>query len=131
MKYLSDYTEELQTAAFKKHGAIFAFSDAQFEEQREQGIEYTSLGHGLIAPKANAKQLLEDMRTINKNGIEKDIQENGIDGIIWRELANHEAQITNDTESTVFALDGYGIPIEKVQEVFKKYMKHCIENDLF
>ena len=74
---------------------------------------------------------MQEMKTINKNGIEQDIQENGIDGIIWRELANHEAQITTDTESTVFALDGYGIPKEKIQEVLKKYMKHCIENDLF
>ncbi|WP_444823022.1 DUF7659 family protein, partial [Vibrio parahaemolyticus] len=44
MKYLSDYTQQPQTALFDELGAFFAFSNKQFDEAKKKGIEYVSLG---------------------------------------------------------------------------------------
>lgn len=51
--------------------------------------------------------------------------------IIWRELANHEAQMTLDITSTADALEGYGIIREEVAAEWDAYLRHCVENDFF
>ena len=121
MKYLSNYIEEPQTAAFAKHGAFFAFSDKQLSESRKEGVEYVSMGMGLICPKINAKELDEDLRKILIEGIAQDVKENGIDNIIERELSNHEAWYTGNLDDTLEALSCYGelIVPEMVAAVYR------------
>lgn len=108
MKYLSHYMEALQTAAFNKYGAFFAFSDLQFNEGKKENVKYVNMGTGLLCPKENAADLLAELDTIYKNAIKQDIAENGKAGIIERELHNHEAFYTGSIADTIDKLTDYG-----------------------
>lgn len=125
MKYLSDYTEAAQTKMFKEQGVFFAFSKKQFEEgcKKVNAIKdnkVTSLGNGTYCLSKNVDVVINEFEKIHKNGIKLDIEENGIEGIIKRELNNHEAYYTGDIESTVEALNDYpNIDATKISIVFK------------
>jgi len=131
MKYLSDYTNVKQTKLWNDNGAFFAFGDKQLDEQKQEGVSYVSLGMGLIAPKENASKIIEGLESIYTEGIQQDISDNGIKAIIHRELANHEAQITNDISDTVEALEFYGITRAQVRAEYPSYFEHCVANDYF
>lgn len=120
MKYLNDYTEDQITKVMDQHGAFFAFSNQQFDEKKKDGVKYISCGAGLICPKENAVQLLKDINDVGEKGIQQDVGENGREAIIKRELANHEAYYTGDVDSTVDALEGYGITREEIVTVYRK-----------
>ena len=115
MKCLSHYIEENQSNSFKKHGAFFAFSKRQYEDQAKPDIKYMSCGAGLICPEANATALMDDLESIVSEGIKQDIAENGVDNIIKRELANHEYGYTWDITDTCSALERYGIEKTYIQ----------------
>lgn len=119
MKYLINYIEEAQTKAFNKAGAFFAFSDKQFDEQKKEGVEYSHIGAGLICPKENCKSLVEALGAIHKAGMEQDLKENTKEGVIKRELANHEAYYTGSIDSTFDALEAYGITAQEILTVFR------------
>lgn len=119
MKYLSQYMEAKQTKAFKKAGAFFAFSTKQFDEAKKEGIKYTNLGGGLICDKVKADTLIAELETIYKNCIREDIKDNGLSGIVLRELNNHEAYYTGDIESTAEALEDYPVTNEDIMRVFE------------
>ena len=119
MKYLSDYTQEHLTKAIEKHGAFFAFSKSQFDEKKVEGVKYVSDGTGMIAPKENYEKLSEEIEEIHRNGIKQDIEENGIELIIKRELRNYECYYTGEIEDAVDALEDYGITYEQVKNVYK------------
>ena len=123
--------EQQQTAAFERYGAFFAFSDKQLEEKRQEGIKYVSLFSGLIAPKDNAKRLLEELEAITDNYIKRDIEENGIKKILWREFANYECQIVGNPEDAIDALENYHIDKKTIQEEWANYWNWCIDNDNF
>ena len=131
MKYLSDYTNQKQTELFNRTGTFFAFSKQQYEEKAVDGVKYASLGSGFIVPKDNIDDLLTGLDSLQSDGISQDIAENGIKGIIWRELANHEAQITRGITETVEALEGYPITEKDVQAQWKDYWNDCVENNYF
>jgi len=125
MKYLSEYMEDRQTKAFEKAGSFFAFGDKQFKEAKEKH-NYTdknqlvSLGVGMICPKDTAEDLLKELETIYKESIAQDIAENGIENCIKRELNNHEAYYTRDTESTAEALSDYpNATAENIGKIFR------------
>jgi hypothetical protein len=118
--------------AIKKHGGFFAFSDKQHEEQAVKGVKYVHLIGGLVVPSSNAKELMKDIEKGAGNAIAEDLKNNGEDKIIWRELANHEAQLTMNIDDTMLALSGYGIKREKVQEIYEgKYFDYCVDNNCF
>lgn len=119
MKYLSDYISEKQTQVFNETGAFFAFSDKQFLEGKKEGVTYVSLGGGMLCPKENASVLVERLDGIYKEGIKQDIEENTIEGVIRRELANHEAYYTGDIDQTFEAIQDYGVTREQVLEIYK------------
>lgn len=131
MKHLTDYTQEAQTKLFDECGAFFAFGSEQFKEKRVEGVSYYDMGAGLICPKENAEKLTKGLDSIQAAGVKKDIKENGITKIIWREFANYECQIVYDYTDAKDALIDYGITEEQIEAEFKKYMSHCIEHDLF
>ena len=118
MKYLNNYVEDAQTELFDKLGVFFAFSNKQFDEGKKEGVEYCSLGAGIICPKGNEKELMSELDKINKQGIHQDIIENGSENIIKRELSNHECYYTGDISDCVDKLDGYGITREQIKAVF-------------
>ncbi|MGD8232076.1 DUF7659 family protein [Vibrio sp. TRT 1302] len=121
MKYLSDYIQQPQTALFDELGAFFAFSNKQFDEAKKKGVEYVSLGMGMIVPKNNAKKLVERLEEIQKEGIKQDIAENGKEAIIRRELSNHECFYTNDITDCVEKLEEYGYSYDDVYQVYRQW----------
>ena len=118
MKYLSDYISESQTMLFDQTKSFFAFGNDQLNEKIEKKVIYVRLGGGLFTPKENVKTLVEGLAVILKNGIEKDIAENGIFNIIKRELNNHECFYTGEISDCVNALAEYPISKEQVFNVF-------------
>jgi hypothetical protein len=131
MKTLSSYTEARTTELLNSTGAFFAFGQKQMDEQKVEGITYTSMGGGLVVPIVNAAEFADRFKTIVSESIAQDIAENGKPAIIRRELANHEAQITSDISDTVEALEGYGISEEEVQAQWGAFFQDCIDNDYF
>lgn len=128
MKYLSDYTQQAQTDLFDELGVFFAFSNQQFEEARKQGIEYVSLGMGMIVPECNAKSLVERLVDIQKEGIKQDIAENGKHAIIRRELFNHECFYTGDVWDCVEKLEEYGY---RYDDIYQVYSDICKKEDVY
>lgn len=128
MKFLQDYIQDKQTAAFKKYGAFFAFSKSQFDEQKVEGVKYSSLGMGLICPVGKGKELMAELEEIAKWGRKKDIKENTKERVILRELDNHECYYTNDITSAVEELEPYGITREEVMKMYRN-RNHKFEKD--
>ena len=124
MKYLSDYSQQGITNLLSTLGGFYAFSDAQYNEGKKEGVEYVSLGMGLICPKENAKALQEGLIEVSKNAIQQDLKENGKVNIINRELSNHEAYYTGDISDTYYALKCYGITEAEILEVYNEERKN-------
>lgn len=122
MKYLSDYTEEAIGAVLKECGAFFAFSSKQFDEQKQEGVDYVSIGSGTICPVDNIDKFLERIERVHKVGIACDIRDNGIREIIKRELINHECYYTGDPSDCVDKLSDYPTTKEQIIEVFRAEM---------
>ena len=123
-------TKDLISLAVEKNNGFWAFNEEQFLEGYKKHLKpYVNLGAGLYAPKSTYKQLKIDIENATNNSIQKDIKKNGIDKIIWRELANHEEQYS-DGSDTIEALKSYGITAKQIKPVYNKYMDYCIDNDL-
>ena len=131
MKYLSDYMNDKQSALFKETGAFFAFSSEQMKKERVDGVKYASLGVGMICPIDNVDKLIDGIETIQKESIKEDIKDNGVSGIIQRELGNHECQITGDIDNVVEALEPYGIDRDRIMMEWKTFWDKCVKNDWF
>ena len=121
MKYLSDYMQQAQTELFNKTNTIFAFSEKQFEEQYTKGITYVDLGGGMLAPKQHAKEVAQELQKIYQEAMALDLKENGIQGVIERELGNHEVYYTNDLEPVTDALKDY--PEITQKDIIKVYQR--------
>jgi len=131
MNYLSNYIQEAQADTMRKHGAFFAFSQQQFNDQKVDGVTYTTGPSGLLCPTANMNDLVKGLALVHRAGIAADLAENGKLAIIQRELANHECQITMDYSDALEALAGYDITEAEVRTAFSAYMDYCREHDLF
>ena len=123
MKYLSEYVEKRQTALFKELGIFFACDQKQFEEQEVKGVEYVGLPMQMVCPKKNVKGYLLRHPKLIAEGMAEDLKDNGMKGIIHRELGNHEAYYTYSIEDTVGHLAGYGFTREQVQAEFGNYCR--------
>ena len=128
MKYLSDYMEERQTAAFRENGAFFAFSNEQLAKEKVEGVTYVNMGSGLICPKDNTKKLRKELDTIWTESIAQDLAENGKSGIILRELYNHEAFYVGEIDNTVRALEPYKFTEEEILAVYRKNYNEACKN---
>jgi len=121
MKYLSDYMEQAQTDLFNKTNTFFAFSDKQFKEQYTDGIKYVDLGGGMITPTEHATKVIVELKMIYEKAMAQDLKENGIQGVIERELGNHEVYYTNDLEPVMEALKDY--PEITQKNIIKVYQR--------
>ena len=131
MKYLSNYTEEKTTKLLNKFGAFFCFSEKQFKENKKDGVIYSRLYGGLVAPKENVKSIMNGISKITSDGIKQDIKENGIKKIIHRELAKFECQFNGDITNAVDVLIDYGISKEEIKKEYAIFYQKCIDNDWF
>lgn len=107
MKYLSAYTEAPLSALFSELGVFFAFSKEQFNAKKVEGVEYNALSGGAIVPVGKVEEFLRRVDEIHEQGIKEDLAENTLEGVIERELINHEAYYTGSTEETQDALADY------------------------
>jgi hypothetical protein len=131
MKYLTHYIEEQQNKLFIETGSFFAFGKKQFEEQKQPGVDYANLGMGLICPVKNVEKFLERWDKVYSDGVKADMEENGAKNIIWRELFNHECQISYDCSDVTQKLSEYPITEKQIADEFPAFMDHCRDNDLF
>ena len=131
MNTLNHYTDKLTTELFNNAGAFFAFGQKQFDEKKQDGITYVSMGAGLICPKDKAKEVLEGVDNITADGIKARLEEYGVEKIIQYELANHESHFSFDHVTVRAILSDYGVTDEMFDEGLKIYMDYCNENDLF
>jgi len=120
MKTLNNYVDVATTKLFDKYNAFFAFNTAQFTEKRIEGVEYVSMPTGLICPKSKALQLLSELDAIHIEGVKQDLEENGVNNIIKRELANFETYYTGDISDCVDALKAYNISPDRILEIYKE-----------
>lgn len=129
MKYLTDYIKDRQTELFNKCGVFFAFSSSQFKENMdkvkdnhkingyEPGDKWMDFGGGFVLSKHFDKFCDEHEKIVN-DGMAQDIKENTLEGVILRELANHEFCITYDITDTWEAIEHYpGIKKEYVEKL--------------
>lgn len=131
MKSLNEYTDQAQNNLFEKTGSFFAFSKKQLDRQKKEGVEYTSLGYGMICPKDNAVELINGLDSINSDAIKLRINEYGINKIIQYELGNYECQITMDYSDAYDVLKEYGVNDGQMRQQFKIFMAYCRKHDLF
>lgn len=119
MKYLQDYMSDKQTKAFNNAGAFFAFSNEQLEKRKKQGVKYANMGGGLVCPIDNCNTLKNELEKIYKEAIKQDIQENGLNAIIRRELNNHECYYTGNIDDCVEELADYPVTETDILKVYR------------
>ena len=124
---LSSYTNPQNTLLFEKYGAFFAFSNAQIEESIENNVkngfpsskkDYVQIYSGLIAPKVNAKEIVNGLSDITKKAIAERLNDHNRKAIILYELNNFECFYTWDISDAVNALKDHGITESEIQKVF-------------
>lgn len=120
MKYLSDYTQEKQTQLFKTTGAFFAFSMDQFNEQKVENTKYVDLGTGMVVPKENVDLLIKGLEKVQAEAMAADLLENTREGVIVRELSNHECFYTGELDYCISQLEEYGITEDEVMRAYFK-----------
>jgi len=121
MKYLSNYIDEAKGNLYQKHGAFYAFSASQFNEQAEKGRQYVQIADGLICPKDTADAFMSEFEAIIHQAVEQDIRENGPEAIVEREYFNHECQYSLDRDAFDEALEVY-------KETFPSYFSQAMIN---
>lgn len=133
MKYLHDYIDQAQTDLFNETSSFFAFSSKQVAEGigHKTDIKYINIGNGLFTPEDKAQQVIDSLENIYKEGIKRDVADNGLRAIIRRELGNHEAQISMDLDDTRRALKDYPITLADIELEWPDFFKMCIDNDYF
>lgn len=123
---LSTIMQQAQTDLFEKYGVFFAFSNEQVAAQKVEGVEYCSMGGGMICPKEHADIVYKSLGEIYRNGIATDVAQNGIDKVILRELYNHESFYIGSTSNCADALADYPCTREDISRVYKEhYAKAC------
>lgn len=123
MKY-KDYQKELSdllTKVMDENKCFFAFGQAQFDEQKEEGVKYVQLGNGMLIPKDNMKSF-NDAYTKGEKEIKAKRKDLDRKKVIAYELNNHEAYYTGDIYSTMEILKDIfsDITEEEVREVYKE-----------
>jgi len=118
MKSFQSYTQDKIRTVFKDMGAFFAFSNRQFNEARQEGVEYVALDAGLVVPKGNVKDTLERLEQINKEAVSAFLQDHDKDSIILYELRNHECFYTGNIDDCVDKVANFNITEQEVMAVF-------------
>lgn len=105
----TQYSVDPMSALLERFGAFFCMNDRQFESRRQEGVQYVHVGNGLVVPEEHQKAVVEGLKEISEQSIERDLRENGVTKIIRRELANYECYYTGDLTDVIEDLERYGI----------------------
>lgn len=120
MKYLSNYVQQAQSDLLKELGVIFACSNKQFNEQANNDEKYEHCGAGAYCPVQNVKKFYEGLENIYKVGMQRDLEENGKDAIIERELSNYECYYSCSYEDALPTLLEYGFTVDDIKSIYFK-----------
>ena len=131
VKSLTEYVEEAQSKVFEENGAFFAFSNDLFDEKKLEGVEYVSIGSGLICPIVNAKAVIDGVNSTHAEGIKLRLKDYSLSKIIQYELANYESQISMNYSDAFDVLKDYGVDKDMMDKEWKIYWDYCVKNDLF
>lgn len=110
----------------KDHGAFWAFGQAQFEEQRQEGVKYKSIAQlgGLICPAEQVENLISAISKASdahNKEVKKLIEDEGKRRELIRyTLDNFESFYTHDLTDATNELERYGITSEEVKEEFNR-----------
>lgn len=114
------YQEKL-TKLIDDVGGFFAFGNEQFEEAMKEHNykkeDLCSTGLGMIMPKANLKNYIEQSKELNE-WFDKEVKKLNPNSVIIYELNNHECYYTGDISDALDILKGYGFTREQVLAVF-------------
>lgn len=126
MKSLTDYTKDGISEAMDRHGAFFAFGNQFFEKLPEgkKPEEYYHIRHGLYCPKETVVQFMAEMGANTETAIQKDLDENGKENIIRRELANFECTYTGDLSDVTGLLANYGIERAEIEAIYAEVLQN-------
>ena len=83
---LHQFIDEPTSALLQEYRAFFAFSRQQFEDQKEQGVDYVRLGAGMCCPKAQADAFLVKWEAITAQGVAQVLAQHTRAEIIEHEL---------------------------------------------
>lgn len=122
---LSRIVEQAFTEILHRHGAFYAFSNAQVEQGRGkwQAEELCSLGSGLYCPEVNAIELIKEQSAAFEAGIKKREAAHTADAIIEYELTNHESWYTGDINDAMEALAPHNYTRQQVLAVYRNKAK--------
>lgn len=121
MTTLSSYKEAPMSELFDSTGSFFAFSNEQFKKAANPDVTYVHITNlRLFVPKGKQDHVLESIERIHMEAIAKDIEKNGKEAIIIRELWNYECFYVYSPEDAINALKDYGYTEEEVTEVFNR-----------
>lgn len=114
------YQDKL-TKLINEVGAFFAFGSIQLEEALKKHNykkeDLTSVGYGMIMPKANVKTYTEKSKKLKK-WFNNKISKLDANEIIRYELNNHECYYSGEIGEAMPILSEYGFTPEQVLTVF-------------
>lgn len=113
----------------RRNKAFFAFSESQLAEgMAENGItdrdSLVSLGAGLIAPRENAKALLDELDALIQEGNRLELERHTPREILLREMANYELQYSYDgldDENFRGAIAGYEFSEDEIRAAYEEF----------
>ncbi|GLT20497.1 hypothetical protein GCM10007938_42820 [Vibrio zhanjiangensis] len=118
MKSFHSYMQDKTRALFKDMGAFFAFSHRQFDEARQEGVEYVALHAGLMVPKGNEQETLARLERIKYDAVSDYLKDRDKESVILDSLRNHECFYTRDISDCVDEMKDFNITKQEVLEVF-------------
>lgn len=125
------FDDEL-TLIYQKYGAFFAFSDKQFEEQRNPKVEkYCTINYGLICPLGNEKDLSNEMDQLFSKKMDYTVEKLGAKRIIENSFFEHETAYTGDESDMMYELSIYinEYPDLFTNELIEATKKECYKWD--
>lgn len=122
---INKITQDKQTELFEANSVFFAFSDSQvLEGMAQYNITdkslLISLGAGMIAPRANIKNITIGLKTIQADKKKMVKERSDIKKTILYELNNYECFYTGDITDALEALSAYDVTREQVLAVYKE-----------
>lgn len=93
--------QEQHAAMLKSLGIFFAFDEEQFQEQKQDGVEYCCTDYGMIIPKHKMEEYKSKSREISDKYNKEIAQLFGLDKFIADTLENQETYYSGDLEEAL------------------------------
>lgn len=112
--------QEQHAAMLKSLGIFFAFDEEQFQEQKQDGVEYCGTDYGMIIPKHKMEEYKTKSREISDKYNKEIVQLFGLDKFIADTLENQEAYYSGDLDEALEIVQATfpGCTYEDVEKVY-------------